>query len=56
MRTWLLQAIGVVVLVCVGVRVAAWLIAPLLPALLVLAVIASLFAYMVGGPRYRGRR
>jgi hypothetical protein len=49
------EAIGLVLLICIGVRVAAWLIAPLLPALIVLAVIIGLFGYIVGGPRYRGR-
>jgi CHASE2 domain-containing sensor protein len=43
------QAITVIVVVCVGVRLAAWLIAPLLPALGVLFVIAAILAVVTKG-------
>ena len=35
------QAITTVVVVCLGVRLAAWLVAPILPALVVLCVVAA---------------
>jgi CHASE2 domain-containing sensor protein len=38
------QALTVIVVVCVGVRLAAWLITPLLPALAVLFVFATILA------------
>ena len=43
------QDLAVIVVVCVGVRPAAWLIAPLLPARGVLLVIAAILAVVTKG-------
>jgi hypothetical protein len=45
------QALGLVLLICLGVRIAAWLIAPILPALGVLVVLAAIFWWLLGGAR-----
>lgn len=48
-----LQALGLILLVCLGVRVAAWLIEPILPALGVLVVLAAVGYRLFGGARSR---
>jgi len=45
------QALGLILLVCLGVRIAAWLIEPILPALGVLVVLAVVGYWLLGGPR-----
>ncbi len=44
----LVRAVGLVLTVSLGVRLAAWLIAPLLPALVVLAFVGGLLLWMIG--------
>ena len=51
----ILGALGVVLAVCIGVRVAAWFIAPLIPALAGLFVVGSVLAWLIVGPSL-GRR
>lgn len=51
----ILSALGVVLAVCVGVRVAAWFIAPLIPALAGLFVVVLILGWIVLGPSL-GRR
>jgi len=48
-----IQALGVILMVCLGVRIAAWLIAPVLPALGVLVVFAVVGYWLLGGARTR---
>ena len=45
------RALILVLLVCVGVRIGAWLIAPVLPALGVLVVLIGIFWWLLGGAR-----
>jgi len=40
---YLVQAVGVLLLVAVGLRLAAWLIAPLIPSLIVLFIFGLIF-------------
>jgi hypothetical protein len=47
------QGLGLVLLVCLGVRVAAWLIAPILPALGVLVALAAIGYWLLGGAHAR---
>lgn len=47
------QALGVVLLVCIGVRVAAWLIAPVLPLLGAMFVFGVIAWWLLSGPRSR---
>ena len=47
------QALVLVLLVCLGVRIAAWLIAPVLPALGVFVVFAGVGYRLLGGARTR---
>lgn len=49
-----MKAFGLVVLICVGVRVAAEVVAPVLPYLVALFVLAVIFWYFVAGPRHGG--
>lgn len=46
-----IQALGLILLVCLGVRIAAWLIAPILPALGILVVLVGIYHWLLGGPR-----
>jgi hypothetical protein len=46
-----IHALGLILLVCLGARVAAWLIAPILPALGILVVLASVGYWLLGGAR-----
>lgn len=47
----LTKAAGVVLLVCVGVRVAAAIIEPILPAIVIIAVAILILSRIFGGPR-----
>lgn len=47
------KAVGAVLLVCVGVRVAAAIIEPVLPAVIVIAVLVLILSRLIGGPRSR---
>jgi hypothetical protein len=47
------QGLVLVLVVCLGVRIAAWLIAPVLPALGVLVVLAAVGYWLIGGARTR---
>jgi CHASE2 domain-containing sensor protein len=48
------HALVVVLAVCVGVRVAAWVIEPVLPLLGALVMFAVIGYLLTGGPRFRG--
>lgn len=50
-----LTSLGVVLAVCVGVRVGAWLIEPVLPALGAMFVILLVLWWALAGPRYGGK-
>lgn len=45
------QSLGIVFIVCIAVRVGAWLIAPILPALGVLVALAAIGYWLLGGAR-----
>lgn len=45
------RAAGIVLLVCVGVRVASAIIEPVLPAVAVITVAVLLLSRLLGGPR-----
>lgn len=45
------HAAGVVLLVCVGVRVAAAIIEPVLPAVVIITVTILILSRLLGGPR-----
>ena len=45
------QAVALVLLLCVGVRLAAWLIEPVLPALGVLCMVVVVASWLLVGPR-----
>jgi len=47
------HALGLVLITCVGVRVGWWLVAPVLPSLGVLFVLAAIFYFLIVGPRVR---
>ena len=49
--TGLRDALGVVLLICVAVRVGAWLLEPAIPLLVVLFALAALFTVMLGRDR-----
>jgi thiol:disulfide interchange protein len=49
--TRVVQTLGLVLLICLAVRVAAWLVAPVLPALGVLFLFALLGSWLVSGGR-----
>ena len=51
----ILSALGVVLAVCIGVRVAAWFIAPLIPALAGLFVVTLVLVWIIVGPSMRRR-
>jgi hypothetical protein len=51
------RAVGLVLLLCIGVRVAAWLIEPVLPLLGAMFVIILILGWLLSGPRGgHGRR
>lgn len=47
----LTRAAGVVLLVCIGVRVAGAIIEPVLPAVVMIAVAILILSRLLGGPR-----
>lgn len=51
----LLHALVVVLLVCAALRLAVWLIAPVLPLLGAMAVYTTLALWLLSGPRTRDR-
>ena len=48
-----LRALGVVLVVCIGVRLGSWLIQPVLPALAVGVLLALLIQFVVRSPHSR---
>lgn len=49
----LLRALGLILALCVAIRVAAWLVEPLLPAVLVLLVLIGIYRIALGLRRDR---
>jgi hypothetical protein len=47
------HALGLLLVVCLGVRIASWLIEPVVPSLAVLLLLAVLIYFVVAGPRSR---
>lgn len=50
------RAIGIVLVVCIGVRIAAAIIEPVFPALITLAVVVFVLSRLLGGPGFRAGR
>lgn len=52
---YLVQAVGVLLLVAVGLRLAAWVITPLIPSLAVLFVVSSVLSVLLFPELFRRR-
>lgn len=49
------DGVGLVLLACVGLRISAWLIEPLLPLIAAAFVVSLIGFWIFAGPRHRGR-